>query len=62
MSRDELIEELKKAPANGEVKISLHITPDFTDKAFFSRKHTYKQNIKVDRVTVIPEIIIEALL
>jgi len=48
MSRDELIEELKRAPSNGEVKISLYITPDFYDKAFYSSsKHCYKDRLEL---------------
>lgn len=58
MTRDELIEELKKAPSNGEVEITAHILIDCPDCGT-RYKPRDKFWLKIHRVSTIPNIQIE---
>lgn len=53
MTRDELIEELKKAPADSEVYILVTMRDRYSGG---SSRYT----LKVDRINTIPNIVIEA--
>lgn len=57
MTRDELIEELKKAPSNGEVEIVAHINEDNFNPALNGWAKVW---LRVNRIDVIPSIKIEA--
>jgi len=59
MTRDELIEELKKAPANGEVKIVSRMTDECIQCSYTSKP--YRHIFSVNRISTIPDIIIEVL-
>ena len=65
MTRDDLIEELKKSPSNGEVKIKLIITPDYFEKMAdrypSPRRQCCVYKCEVAGVVTIPEILITVL-
>lgn len=58
MSRDELIEELRKAPSNGEVEITAHVVVECQD-CWTKYKPKDKFWLRIQRVTTIPSIQIE---
>lgn len=57
MTRDELIEELKKAPSNDEVEIVAIVTEDEFCPA---RDGVAKVWLRIDRIQTIPNIKIQA--
>ncbi len=59
MTRDELIEELKKAPSNGEVTIVSRMVDECVQCGYTSKPHRHV--FSVDRISTIPDIIIEAV-
>lgn len=59
MTRDELIEELKKIPSNSEVKIK--IKPRSVHGPWGSIETVRSEFLVIDRVTTIPDPIIEAV-
>jgi hypothetical protein len=63
MSRDDLIEELKKAPSNGEVQIKLIITPDYFERMCnrhpsHTRRQCHVSKSQIVGIVTIPEILI----
>jgi hypothetical protein len=59
MTRDELIEELKKAPSNGEVVV-VFSRKDECDACGYTLDN-YSQYLTVDRMRTIPNIVIECI-
>ena len=59
MTRDELIEELRKAPCNGKVEIKIRTVSECIQCGFTSKPHT--QLLVVDRISTIPDIVIECV-
>lgn len=55
----ELIEELKKAPYNSDVKVELLLTPDFMDESFKGKGDCYLEKMQITGIRHIPEVVLE---
>lgn len=59
MRVNELIEELKKSPHDGDVKVEILLTPDFLDETLKGKGDCYLERMQITGIRHIPEVVLE---